>query len=276
MRGHNYWRVNITANNGGIYVCIPELSFLDASGNNNSGLFVNRLFSSQFVDSADNSAVAAFDGSTLTQWTNAMTSAEYLGMHFSVPIAIDRVTLTASLIGQGTYAPKNFTIDYSDDGINWTTAVTVLNQTGWGTAETRSFDIPRHYYAGQILESLGITNWLVVATDACTGESIASAFSGENGGNYYIETYEPRLANLTLSPRVDYRWSAAKVTALNDYVVAVNPDATPHIWKCTTAGTTHATEPTWNLSGTTVDNTAIWTHVAPLINPVSLGCKMPV
>jgi hypothetical protein len=129
---------------------------------------------------------------------------------------------------------------------------------------------------GNITESSAITNWRATATKCSDGTFVGTALSGEAGTSYNIDSNTLSACNITLSPKIDYAWSVARATTLNDYVVAVNPDTTPHLWKCTTAGTTHATtEPTWNLSSTTTDNTVTWTYVAPLVDPVTIGPKIP-
>lgn len=128
---------------------------------------------------------------------------------------------------------------------------------------------------GNITESLGITNWSISALQ-CNSTTAITTTSGEAGTTYTLNFPVIKPNVIVIAPKIDYAWSAGKTTVSGDYVVAVNPDATPHLWKCTTAGTTHATtEPTWNLSGTTTDNTTTWTYVAPLVNPVTLGPRIP-
>lgn len=59
-------------------------------------------------------------------------------------------------------------------------------------------------------------------------------------------------------------WAAATAYALADYVVPTT--ANGHYYKCTTAGTSHATtEPTWPTDGTTVtDGTAVFTDMGTI------------
>ena len=128
--------------------------------------------------------------------------------------------------------------------------------------------------SGNITESLDITDWMVTAYKCSNGEYNGHTYT--NGTNYSINVLHLEPSHITLSPRIHYRWSASKVSTLNDFVVATVPDTTPHIWKCTTAGTTGGSEPTWNLSGTTTDNTTTWTYIAPLVDPKTLGPKIPV
>jgi hypothetical protein len=137
-------------------------------------------------------------------------------------------------------------------------------------------------YAGQIVgnidESLAITDWRVTATRCSDGAFAGTATA--SGTTYSIATYYSDPCNLTIAPKIDYAWSAGKVVALNDYCVPTNPDATQRLFKATDIGSaphqTHATtEPTWPSSGTVVDNDITWTYVADLVDPVSLGPKIP-
>jgi len=54
-------------------------------------------------------------------------------------------------------------------------------------------------------------------------------------------------------------WQASNVYALGDYMIPITPNG--YFYKCTTAGTSAAAEPTWGtvVGGTTADNTAEWT-----------------
>lgn len=51
-----------------------------------------------------------------------------------------------NIVGPSTvatsYAPKAWTFEGSDDGIGWTVLDTQTNQTGWATAETRTYSFP--------------------------------------------------------------------------------------------------------------------------------------
>lgn len=55
-------------------------------------------------------------------------------------------------------------------------------------------------------------------------------------------------------------WAASTVYALNDYVLPVTPNA--RLYKCTTAGTSGASQPTWPITdgGTVADGTVTWTE----------------
>jgi hypothetical protein len=135
-----------------------------------------------------------------------------------------------------------------------------------------------YYYSnlvlsGNITESLDISSWRVSAYRTVDGALWGTTTT--TGSTYSITAVAHETYNLILTPTIHYAWLAYKIAALNDYVVAANPDTTPHLWKVTTAGAFAATEATWNLSGTTTQGTAELTYIAPLVNPIGLGPKIP-
>ncbi|HJW80813.1 MAG TPA: hypothetical protein VJ396_01105 [Acidiferrobacterales bacterium] len=56
------------------------------------------------------------------------------------------------------------------------------------------------------------------------------------------------------------KWATGIVYSVNDYVVPVASNG--RLYKCTTGGTSGASEPTWGTTegGTTADGTAVWTE----------------
>lgn len=128
--------------------------------------------------------------------------------------------------------------------------------------------------SGNITESSAITAWRVAAFNQELNRTTGTTTT--TGTSYSISCDTVGPCTITLMPKIDYTWSPGRITTSGDFVTAVAPDSTPHIWTCTSAGTTHATtEPTWNLSSTTTDNSTTWTYVAPLVDPKSLGPRTP-
>lgn len=133
----------------------------------------------------------------------------------------------------------------------------------------------RAAFTDTISESLAITNWRVTATKCKDGSFVDSTLTGEGGSSYSLLAFTLAPCNITAAPKIDSAWLASKSFLINTYICAVAPDSHPHIWQCSTAGTSGATEPTWNLSGTTSDSGVTWTYIAPLVNPITLGPKIP-
>lgn len=134
--------------------------------------------------------------------------------------------------------------------------------------------VKRGSFSGNITETFGITNWVIEALNAVDGSFAGRAES--SGTTYTLNVNTNQPCHLTIAPKISYKWSAAKVVASGDIVCHTDPDATPHLWYCTTPGTTGGSAPSWNLSGTTTDNTVTWTYLSPLGGATQiLGVKIP-
>lgn len=98
----------------------------------------------------------AFDGTAASasvpdSWSTISgdtTLPDFLGYLFDAPVAVDEVTVRASLhAGFNAYAPKNFKIQSSADTTNgadgtWDDEWSVSDQTGWSAGEVRTFTRP--------------------------------------------------------------------------------------------------------------------------------------
>lgn len=65
---------------------------------------------------------------------------DWIGYRFNEPKAIREIRVRAQ-VGSGAGAPRDFTLDYSDDGVNWTTARTITGEPAWSSGEWRDFEI---------------------------------------------------------------------------------------------------------------------------------------
>jgi hypothetical protein len=133
------------------------------------------------------------------------------------------------------------------------------------------FDDYARQITGDITESVAITRWQVVANRISDGAFMGRAES--TGTTYTLNCKTLELVIMYCAPAIDGEWAANTAIALDYIVVATDPESTPHLWICTTAGTTDASEPTWNLSGTTTSGSAVFTYIGPLENPICLGPK---
>jgi hypothetical protein len=129
---------------------------------------------------------------------------------------------------------------------------------------------------GDIIESLPIADWRVTAFRCKDGAYAGTTTT--NGSTYTINVHYLEPCIIVLSPKIDYAWTAEKVATVDDCVVPANPDVTPHLFKVTSVtgdakfGTS---EPTYNFSGTTTSGNVTLTYIGPLVDPKSLGPKMP-
>ena len=233
MATHSYWRVNVSANNGAgdLFTEIFELQFREIAGATQQATGGTAFASS--IYSTSNTASDAFDNTTTTAWASVagILSPQYIGYHFSVPLAVAEVQLIAS--PGGSYAPKNFTIEYSDDNVVWYIASTITNQTGWDLNIPRLFPVSVMSLSGTITESSAITDWRISATACNTGTGVGTALS--TGTTYTIDISQATPCNITLAPKIDYAWSANKIVLVGDYVVSATPDTTSFLWKATVA-----------------------------------------
>lgn len=91
----------------------------------------------------------AFDNTDGNAWqANGTRTNEWIGYQFATPQTIREVRIKGSLTVAATTTPKNLHIDYSDDGITWTTALTPPAQTAWANAEWRKFAFASDLFTG--------------------------------------------------------------------------------------------------------------------------------
>jgi hypothetical protein len=129
-------------------------------------------------------------------------------------------------------------------------------------------------YAGQIsgniTESLAFTSWTITGISP----SGLSCSTVTTGSSYTLDCPSLEPYTITCSPTIDGKWEVTKPILLNTYYTPSDPATNAVLYKCTTAGTTSSTEPAF--TGTTyTDGTVVWTKVDTLIDPISLGARIP-
>jgi hypothetical protein len=129
--------------------------------------------------------------------------------------------------------------------------------------------------AGNITESLAISKWRVTAHKCADGSPQGTVTS--TGGTYTLPCTTPHPCNITCAQHVDRRWTTGLTPEVGDLWVPSNPETTPHLFECTTSGAVGGSEPTWDTTptNTTSDGSAVWTCVGPLVDPITLGPKIP-
>jgi hypothetical protein len=84
-------------------------------------------------------ASQAFDGTYTTLASTNAALPHQLGQQFSAAVTLTRFIITGGQTPGET--PKDFTIEYSDNGTAWTNSGTYTNQTAWGVGEARTFTV---------------------------------------------------------------------------------------------------------------------------------------
>jgi hypothetical protein len=279
MSAHRYWRLYITEGNdtgGTVFIRIYEAEMRSFPGGPDLCSGGTVIYSDYNTSNATNAVPSkAFDNNASSYWQSGGTpgAIHWIGYDFGEPVDVAEM----SIISGGGETPKAFEIQYSDDGAVWSTVAAYWNQTEWISGVPRLFNAYIANITGNIIESLPITDWHVVASRCADGVLMGSAFV--SGATYDIDIITLEPCNITLSPRIDYAWSAAKVAAVGDYMVPSNPDAVSHLFRCdsvTGDAKTGEDQPAFNLSGTTADNNVTWAYVALLVDPITLGPKIPV
>ncbi|WP_344616501.1 discoidin domain-containing protein, partial [Dactylosporangium salmoneum] len=88
-------------------------------------LALSRPVTASSVENAGTPASAAVDGSLTTRWSSAFSDPQWIQVDLGQPTSISRVKLT----WEAAYG-KNYTIQTSPDGTNWTTVRTITNGDG--------------------------------------------------------------------------------------------------------------------------------------------------
>lgn len=84
----------------------------------------------------------AFDGNDSTLWSSASGALlpQSIGYQFTSGKSVAEVSILASTDSfRLDRLPKSFEVQYSSDGVNWTTALTVTDEPPWSAGEERTY-----------------------------------------------------------------------------------------------------------------------------------------
>ena len=133
---HRYWRIYVDAPDSGSYTAIQELELRAIFGGADlTGIGEGTASASSSF--AGGGGTAAFDGnltdlSTGCWVSGAATSPQWIAWAFSVPKSVLEVAILpqarSDLANRG---PRNFRIQFSDDGVGWTDSKVYTGITGW-------------------------------------------------------------------------------------------------------------------------------------------------
>lgn len=136
-----HWRVNITETHAasGFRFWIAEMQLRETPGGPSVATGGTPSASVQY---AGNEAQYAFDGNPSTGWSSTNNAAPPQWLRYSLPSArtIAEVALQAGdTTARAGRAPAALQIQYSTDGVNWTTAKTYTGIPAWAAGEVRTF-----------------------------------------------------------------------------------------------------------------------------------------
>jgi hypothetical protein len=129
---HSYWRIKITANSSGTTSMeISEIEFRATAGG------ADQATGGTAIANAG-TAANAFDNSTATSWSDSSAYPKYIGYQFASPVVVTQVAITSGSTSSN-WVPNTFTVEFSDDGINWSVASAHSGQTWSGNLVTKLF-----------------------------------------------------------------------------------------------------------------------------------------
>lgn len=145
--GHRYWRILITQNDGSASFCgFTECELRGTVGGSDLTSAASALactLSSSDINSG-NAARYAFsdDGNG---WLSATASTSWIRWDFQTQGIGQQNVVQIRIEGSHNApnaSPRNFELQWSDDGSSWTTVMTVTGATGWtGAGDWRTFTV---------------------------------------------------------------------------------------------------------------------------------------
>ena len=270
------WRINVTSPvQAGNYAQIAELTFKVNGVSPQMRGFVMGLGSAW--------PSYAFDGSTSgTNWISANTTMpHWIGYDYGTYTPVNSVTITAT---DANRAPKDFDIQYSNDGTTWTTAWSIAGVSDWSTT-TKTFFLNDPYDV-VLLAGLNGTNGATTFTDESpyawtlttngntqisNGQTLFGRNTGlfDGTGDYITIPHNTLFSvanttdktieawfNITTNNRINTIINKRSGSSAQEFNLAVN-STNVMLFAVYTSGSASAT-----ISGTTTINTGQWYHVA--------------
>lgn len=139
--GHRYWRLYITANSGGsAYTALRDLELIDGGYDLTTGLVAN-IDNSSTNSGGNGPSKHAFDDNDSLSWvTDSGVMPVWIGLDFKIPANVTSFAMVPQT-GSPERTPKDFSIQWSDDGSSWTTANSYTGETSWANFERRVFTV---------------------------------------------------------------------------------------------------------------------------------------
>lgn len=140
---YRYWRILVSSNNGDAnFLSISEVELRATIGGADVTTPATTVTASSSYDATTLPKLVVDNLHPSYGWMSDAYSAypRWLQFDLGSVVEIKSVSISASSTGGPTRAPKDFSIQGSNDGVNFTT-VKSFSSTGWGTSETRVFNL---------------------------------------------------------------------------------------------------------------------------------------
>jgi hypothetical protein len=138
---HVYWRIDITKTRtpDSFFAQLAGIQLRLASGGSQQATGGTASASTFFSSTPPEDA---FDGNAATWWASESGFGSPQWIQYQLPSALE---IRAVLLQSGDNstralrAPEDFTIQYSDDGVSFTTAFSVVGAPAWADSESREY-----------------------------------------------------------------------------------------------------------------------------------------
>lgn len=134
---HAYWRIRYLNTQSGAYCSVGEIEMAASTGGADQCNGGTAIAS----DNAPGGSISnAFNNNPASGWY-AYTPPQHIGYVFTAPVMVTTVRITAEngFLAGAAASPKDFNVEYSDNGTDWSIAASFTEQTEWTTGETRTF-----------------------------------------------------------------------------------------------------------------------------------------
>lgn len=144
-----YWRILITAINGSTgYAAIQEIEFHKTPGGSDITTPATPASASSFYSTLKNTALKSVDDNftdyAYSAWVSASNAdaPHWLSYDLGSPVDVTEIMIWPQYHSLGnTRAPKDFSVETSNDGTTWRTVKTFSGVTKWSYGTPKSFSL---------------------------------------------------------------------------------------------------------------------------------------
>ncbi|RYF02378.1 MAG: discoidin domain-containing protein [Comamonadaceae bacterium] len=138
---YRYWRINASTTTNGYAVGIFEIELRTVVGG--PDVTTSSTPTTGGGTSTVGATAPAVDNNTTTYWQGSFTPPSWIRMDLVTPQMIKEVAILARnlAVSPNTGAPANFTIEASEDGVDFAVAATFTGVTGWSNTVFKTFPL---------------------------------------------------------------------------------------------------------------------------------------